>query len=557
MRRYLARVRLHRKRPSIRLRLAVTYAGLFLVTCTALLAINYGLLYRDLYTGLSLSPVAAKGAGQEHLRQRDTQPAAPAAQGSADQAARELAERARLTDQTLRHAAETSAIALAVTAALVLAASWIVAGRMLRPLQTLTATTRRISQDRLHERIALTGPHDELKELADTFDEMVARLEASFSSQRRFVADASHELRTPLAIVRTSAEVLMAKRQSTITQWEAMANRVLTATGRAERLLDGLLALAASDSGVIAQEPHDLAVAAAVALNETNREAENADLTITTDLRPTPVSGDPVLLDRLVTNLVENAIRHNRHGGWIDVTTNHRDGVAVISVRNSGATIRPQDVDRMFEPFQRLESNRAAGAKSTGLGLAIVKSIAGAHLGTVQAAPIADGGLAVIVTLPTREKPPAGPTAHGETVLDVPSTATARVRELSRGGRRKNDVIDAAEAASVAGLRADATPAPAEDLSTVLSLLEERRANLTAARTRAVNQLHALLRDLVPGGAPTELSAAAAAGLLARVRPASPMERARKQLARDLILEIRGVDARMAAIAKRMSGHPR
>ena len=143
--------------------------------------------------------------------------------------------------------------------------------------------------------------------------------------------------------------------------------------------------------------------------------------------------------------------------------------------------------------------------------------------------------------------------ARGETVLDVPSTATAGVRELSRGGRRKNDVIDAAAAASVAALQGDASPVPAEDLSTVLSLLEERRANLAAARTEAVNQLHALLRDLVPGGAPTDLSAAAAAGLLARVRPASPVEQARKQLARDLILEIRGVDVRMAAIAKRMS----
>jgi transposase len=143
--------------------------------------------------------------------------------------------------------------------------------------------------------------------------------------------------------------------------------------------------------------------------------------------------------------------------------------------------------------------------------------------------------------------------ARGETVLDVPSTATARVRELPRGGRRKNDVIDAAAAASVAALHGDASPVPAEDLSTVLSLLEERRANLAAARTRAVNQLHALLRDLIPGGAPTDLSAAAAAGLLTGVRPASPVEQARKQLARDLILEIRGVDARMAAIAKRMS----
>src|SRR6185312_16283179 len=143
----------------------------------------------------------------------------------------------------------------------------------------------------LHERIALTGPHDELRELADTFDEMVGRLESSFNSQRRFVADAAHELRTPLAIVRTGAEVQLAKRNSTPEQWQAMAQRVLTATGRAERMLDGLLALARSDSGVIAAEPHDLAPAAAAALSEADDEAEQAELTVTTDLRPAPVTG--------------------------------------------------------------------------------------------------------------------------------------------------------------------------------------------------------------------------------------------------------------------------
>jgi signal transduction histidine kinase len=214
--------------------------------------------------------------------------------------------------------------------------------------------------------------------------------------------------------VRTGAEVLLAKRQSTITQWEAMAHRVLTATGRAERLLDGLLALARSE-GVIAQEPHDLGVAAATALSESDSEVERTDLVVTTDLRTAPVSGDPVLLDRLVRNLVDNAIRHNRPGGWIEVTTCDGDGVAVLTLRNSGAAVPPQDVDRLFEPFQRLESGRAGAATSSGLGLAIVRSIMRAHWGTVKAAPMAEGGLAVTVTLPARDALPV-PTEASEPI---------------------------------------------------------------------------------------------------------------------------------------------
>jgi signal transduction histidine kinase len=360
-------------RTSIRLRLTIVYAVILVVASAALLALNYILLYGRLY-----GPIDPAGGG-------------PAPLAGGDQVKQSAIDQLRAA--ALVSTAGTSAIALVVTAVVGLGVSWWVAGRMLRPLRTLTATTRRISHDRLDQRVALTGPADELKELADTFDEMIGRLEASFAGQRRFVADASHELRTPLAIVRTGAEVLLAKKQPTAEQWQAMARRALIAAGRAERLLDGLLALARSDSGAIAHEPHDLAIAAATALAGSD---EAAELALTTDLAPAPVSGDPALLDHLVGNLIDNAVRHNHPDGWVRVVTGHRSGVATVIVSNGGEQVPAAEVERLFEPFRRLGADR----RSTGLGLAIVRSIVRAHGGTVAADPNPDGGLTVTVSLP-------------------------------------------------------------------------------------------------------------------------------------------------------------
>jgi signal transduction histidine kinase len=364
------------------MRLTVTYAAVLVLTSAVLLGLNYALLYHSLYA----EPGLLDGAAVLN-----------------DKLAQHMAEVDDLRARTLLNTAGMSAWALAAVAVVGLGASWAVAGRLLRPLRTLTATTRQISQDRLHERVALSGPRDELKELADTFDAMVARLEHSFAGQRRFSADAAHELRSALTVVRTGAEVILAKRESTIDQWETLARRQLLATDQAERLLDGLLALARSDSDTVVAQAADLSAAAAVALGDADEAAEAAGVTVGSDLLPAPVAGDPVLLDRLVRNLVDNAVRHNHRGGWIEVTTGHRPDASYVVVRNSGEAIPPNEVDRLFEPFQRLDANRAATG-SSGLGLAIVRSIVRAHHGTVTAEPLPAGGLLITVTLPEPPK---------------------------------------------------------------------------------------------------------------------------------------------------------
>ena len=264
----------------------------------------------------------------------------------------------------------------------------------------MTTTARRLSESNLHERIALDGPEDELKELADTFDAMLARLEAAFEAQRRFVADASHELRTPLAIMRAEVDVTLADPNATPAELRAMAETVRDATRRSEALIDSLLVLARSDSAAIATEPIDLATLARAAAERISADAAARKLEIELALEPAIVGGDRSLLERLVGNLVENAVRHNTDGGWITIETKRDGDLAMLRVANPGTQLNAEDVDALFDRFHRADETRAWGAPGFGLGLSIVAAVVSAHQGRVHAESLPAGGLAVTVELP-------------------------------------------------------------------------------------------------------------------------------------------------------------
>jgi signal transduction histidine kinase len=299
-----------------------------------------------------------------------------------------------------------SAIALAVMAALAVALGWLVAGRVLRPLRTITATARRISATSLHERLALDGPDDEFTELADTLDELLGRLEASFTAQRHFAVNASHELRTPLTLDRTLLQVALRDTGATVEQWRSTGREVLESGKQQERLLEALLTLASSEAGVSDREPVDLSEVTAACLLTASKETARRRLRVETSISPAPLLGDPDLIERLVANLLDNAVRHNIPGGTVEVIAGTRDGCAVLSVASSGTVIPAAEVDRLFEPFQRLATVRASNGSGHGLGLSIVRAIATAHGAAVTAHAPAEGGLNIEVSFLASDCPP-------------------------------------------------------------------------------------------------------------------------------------------------------
>ena len=293
-----------------------------------------------------------------------------------------------------------SAIALAIVGVLAVLAGWFVAGRMLRPIRTITRKARRISSTSLHERLALDGPQDELKELGDTLDDLFGRLDAAFDAQRQFVANASHELRAPLTRQRALIQVALGDPDANFASLRAAHERVLASEQHLEQMIDGLLALTRGQAGLERRERLDLATLAAQVLR-----IRNSDLDVRATLAPAPTVGDPRLLERLIANLLDNAIHHNIPEGHVEITTGARQEHAFLTVTNSGPTIPPEEIPRLLQPFQRLHGTRTTHASGNGLGLAIVDAIAAAHRATLTAQPRPDGGLTVEVTFPF--KPPS------------------------------------------------------------------------------------------------------------------------------------------------------
>jgi signal transduction histidine kinase len=388
----------------VRARLALLYAILFFVAGSALLALTYVLLASRLpvppgggkvpkgavpqLIALCKERAASGTAPEALLRKCKAAFAAGAQAGSRNQ-----------RDETLSTLLDASLVGLALATLASAGLGWLVSGRVLRPVRSITETARRASELQLGERLALAGPDDELKELADTFDLMLERLDAAFASQKRFVANAAHELRTPLTAMRTAIEVTLAKPSRSQEQLEAMATRVNRSIGQAEATVEALLTLATSELPSIASEQVDLATAADDALDAVAAEVGERRLTVEASLEPAGARGDRVLLERMIANLVENAVRHNVADGWISVRTRETDDGAAFEIANSGPHVADEQIPVLFEPFARAEQ-RLTSADGVGLGLSIANAIAKAHGASIIARARAEGGLEIAVLVP-------------------------------------------------------------------------------------------------------------------------------------------------------------
>jgi signal transduction histidine kinase len=419
----------------VRTRLTLIYAALFFAAGLGLLGLTYGLVASSLPT--QPPPAATVGSQQLNRLIHECKQAGGAVkagragpvpnpviaackQAEADYYAGTAAGLQAQRQRALSNLLAFSLVGLAVMTVASGGLGWFMSGRVLRPVRVITETARRASEQHLGERLALAGARDELKELADTFDDMLERLDAAFATQRRFVANASHELRTPLTVMRTAIDVTLAKPSPTARQLADMAVRVRRSIDRAESMVEALLTLAVSDQGKLSTEFTDLATWAEDAIDAAAPEIERLDLRVDTEFDPAETTGDPQLLERMIWNLVDNAVRHNEPGGWIRLRTGSRDAAAYLEIANSGPFIPDDAVPLLFEPFRRMEA-RTGARDGIGLGLSIARSVVTAHRATVTARSQPAGGLDVSVVIPAangragrRARPPAGPTRAGQ-----------------------------------------------------------------------------------------------------------------------------------------------
>jgi signal transduction histidine kinase len=376
------------------MRLTVMYSSLFLATGTTLLTIAYLLVRRTLREGDKFHRQSRQLAhALSHGVQRPLVPNGHSA-SQIDKFVTALYDQA--ANSALHRLAIEYIIVLVLVTALSVVAGWLLAGRALAPLRSIIATARRVSGENLGERIALAGPTDELRELADTFDGMLERLDAAFASQRHFVADASHELRTPLAIMRTEIDVALADPDASVDDLREMADVVVETIDRSEALIASLLALARSESGQVNTQTVDLDQTVRTALANLRGAAAERSLTIAEHLDSIRAAGDPALLERMTTNLLQNAVIHNRDGGAVSVATRQLDGSVELRIENDGVRLEPDHVDELTRPFRRLDRS----VPGFGVGLSLASSIVHAHHGRLELAAREQGGLLVLVTLP-------------------------------------------------------------------------------------------------------------------------------------------------------------
>jgi signal transduction histidine kinase len=396
---------------SARSRLTLLYTSLFAAGGAALVTITNVLVAHSLdnSTNTTITPAVQRAVAQcVHAVQTHHRPSA-AIKCAQLYANGVQAGASAQRSATLSHLLTYSLLGLAGVTLLAGFGGWIFAGRILRPVHRLTAAARAATEQNLSQRIALQGPRDELRELADTFDSMLERLDRAFTSQRQFIANASHELRTPLTLMRTAIDVVLAKPNPTPAELISMSAEVRQAVDHAQRLIDALLVLARNDQPRALTDPVDLAAIAEDAL-----EARTANgITTTAMLTEAPVTGDQLLLERLVTNLLDNAERYNIPDGTITVSTTTDGGTSVLRVANTGPVLPSDIVERLFLPFTRLDDRTRHDG--FGLGLTLVSSIAAVHRGTVEATPMPTGGLDISIRLPRRNHtatPQAAPAAQ-------------------------------------------------------------------------------------------------------------------------------------------------